>query len=146
MTQINDPLFDGQAQDVPLDGFDRSDSARVLVYAKNPARPGYASALSIGQLGGGPGGGGATAPVATYPGQVLTMNAGEKALTVPAGANQALVTVTAGAALIGLNAATGAPSYAVGEGVQVSGAQLAALRLIQDGGATTVYVDYWQEA
>ena len=144
---LNGVLNDGQAADRALDDFDRSPSGAVLLYGKNPAKPGYASALSIEQLGGGgPGGGGATSPVATYAAQILGLNAGEKSLTVPAGANRALVTVTAGAALIGLGAATGAPSYAVGEGVEVSGAQLAALRLIQDGAAATAYIDYWLEA
>ena len=144
---LNGVLNDGQAADRALDDFDRSPSAAVLVYGVNPAKPGYASPLNTGQFGGGgSGGGGATSPVATYPAQNLNLNAGEQPLIVPAGANRALVTVTAGAALIGLGAATGAPSYAVGEGVEVSGAQLAALRLIQDGGAATAHIDYWLEA
>ena len=146
---LNSALNDGQAADRALDDFDRSESSAVLLYAKNPARPGYATALSIEQLGG-PGGGAATPPpevMQTYGPEVLTVTAQEKSLTVPAGANRALVTITVAAARMGLGAAATAPSYAVNEGLLLRGAQLAALRLIRDGAAdATARIDYWREA
>lgn len=97
--------------------------------------------------GGGVGGGSAPAVTATYPPQALTASAAEVPLTVPAGATHALVTVTSGRARLGLGNAATAPVYAAGEGVEISGAQLAALRLIRDGGAdAAVRVDYWRVA
>ena len=146
---LNGVLNDGQAADRALDDFDRSPSAAVLMYGVNPAKPGYASPLNTGQFGGGAGGGGAAAPevTQTYPPQVLGVSGQEVSLTVPAGANRALVTVTIGAARLGLGDAATAPSYAVNEGLLLAGAQLAALRLIRDGNTdATARIDYWREA
>ncbi|WP_019008992.1 hypothetical protein [Deinococcus aquatilis] len=78
--------------------------------------------------------------------QVLSVGAAEVGLTIPANANRALVTVTAGVAQMGFGDAPTAPEYAVKEGLQLSGAQLPALRLIRSGSSNaTVRIDYWRE-
>ena len=63
---MTNPLYDNKAADRPLDSFDRSQSAAVLIYGVNPAVPGYASALTIEQIGGGGGGGSAPADLPVY--------------------------------------------------------------------------------
>ncbi|WP_019584664.1 hypothetical protein [Deinococcus apachensis] len=80
---------------------------------------------------------------ATYPPQVLTVSTTEVGLTVPNGANRALVSVNVGSARMGYsNAATAS----VQSSVNLKDAQLTALRLIRDGASdATVRVDYWRE-
>lgn len=141
---MTDVRHNGRAEDRPLDSFDTAQTGAVLIYGVNPAKPGMASPLE--SLGGG-GTAGNTRPVEVFDPEQLTPGEAEAALTVPPGATHALVIVTAGAVHIGLRSATGAPTYAVGEGVEISGAQLPALRLQRDGATTAaVRADFWREA
>lgn len=95
-------------------------------------------------------GGGALAPTApgtvtaTYPAQELEVTAVEMALTVPGGANHALVTVLSGVVKAGLGSTASAPAYGTGSRIEVSGAELSALRLYSSGTAY-VRVEYWSQ-
>ncbi|GGO22282.1 hypothetical protein [Deinococcus humi] len=114
---------------------------KAVLYIVDDAT-GAAIPLTAGQLGGA---GAASTVTATYSPESLAVGADEVSLNVPAGANRALVTVTVGTARLGLSNAATAPGYSVGEGVEINGAQLAALRLVRDGDAdATVRVDYWR--
>ncbi|MBB6016814.1 hypothetical protein ACFP9V_19110 [Deinococcus radiopugnans] len=116
---------------------------KAVLYTVDDAT-GEAVPVAAGQLGGG---GTASTVTATYPPEALAVGAADASLTVPDGANRALITVTVGTARLGLGSPASAPVYAVGEGVGISGAQLAALRLVREGPAdATVRVDYWREA
>ncbi|GAA0508301.1 hypothetical protein [Deinococcus depolymerans] len=81
---------------------------------------------------------------AAYAPQVLAPGA-EQALSVPPGANRALLRVSAGRAQFGLLNTTDAPLVGEGGGLDdLRDAQLAALRVtVEENGA--VRVDYWRE-
>lgn len=145
---MTDPFKNNLPENRSGDGVDQTDVIPVLLYVRDPApadptRP--LVPLKLGELGGG--GAASTSSntevTATYAPQVLTVGAQETQLTVPAGANRALVRVTAGASRMGYgNAATaGVESSAL-----LAGAQLAALRLIRFGAEdATVRADFWRE-
>ena len=124
-------------------------SAVVLsVNAEVDPVTGEAVPVPVGTLAAGGGSGGTVSlskPTNTYPAEVLTATSSEGQLTPPAGATHALITVTSGAVKIGYGTAASAASYAKGDGVQVSYAQIPAIRFIQDG-AGTLRVEYWKEA
>lgn len=91
---------------------------------------------------GGTGGGGSSEAVTqTYDAQILAVGTGQS-LTVPSGANRALVRVVTGSARMGLGSATTAPEVTPGGGLEISGAQLAVLRV--DVLSGQVRVDYWR--
>jgi hypothetical protein len=122
------------------------DSTKPLVTQFNEFRAHIAEieADIANGVGSGPGTG-EEIPGPTYPPQVLLVGITETQLTIPEGANRALVTVTVGVARIGLGDAATAPEYPVSDGVGVAGGELSALRLIRSGTAdATVRVDYWQ--
>ena len=124
-------------------------SAVVLsVNAEVDPVTGEAVPVPVGTLAAGGGGGGTvslTKPTNTYPAEVLTADGTEKSLTPPSGATHALITVTSGAVRIGYGTASTATSYAKGAAIEVSYAQIPAIRFTQDG-AGTLRVEYWREA
>lgn len=156
MTQLNDPMYDGAAQDVPLDSFDRSESVRTLLYGRNTARPGYASALSIEQIVGNGGGtgpglaGSAPAPVQIYPYETLAVDGTQKALTaVPTDATYAEIEVVVGAVNWAMGGAPGGTTrlLELHDGLRLRGAEIAAFRATQSGiAAATLHVEYGREA
>lgn len=96
--------------------------------------------LPVAVVGGGAGGSSEDA-TQTYAPQILNAGTGQS-LTVPSGANRALVQVVSGSARMGLGSATVAPEITPGGGRAVSGAELAALRVDVISGQTRV--DYWR--
>lgn len=132
-------------------------ASRTLIGIADPEDPDMAvpvseaAPLPVRVIGGVPGGSAAPAPVslevvATYAPDFFVAGPEERGLSPwPDGVNRALVTVLSGTCRIGLGNAPVAPTYAVGEGVEIGGAQLAALRLIQDGSQpASVRVDRWR--
>lgn len=98
--------------------------------------------LPVTVVGGGAGGGSsAQAVTETYAPQILSTGTGQS-LTIPSGANRALAQVVTGSARMGLGSATVAPEITPGGGREVSGAELAALRV--DVLSGQVRVDYWR--
>ncbi|GGM52309.1 hypothetical protein GCM10008956_30460 [Deinococcus arenae] len=87
------------------------------------------------------GGGSSEAVVGTYTPQILGAGPGQ-ALTVPAGANRALVQVVTGSARMGLSSATVATEITPGGGRELSDAELMAFRV--DVLSGQVRVDYWR--
>lgn len=116
----------------------------ALLYADSGERSnpvGTTNPLPVTVVGGGAGGGGSEEAAQTYAPQILDAGNGQS-LTVPSGANRALVRVVTGSARMGLGSATTAPEVTPGGGLEISGAQLAALRV--DILSGQVRVDYWR--
>lgn len=108
----------------------RADGTAVPVTTTDP--------LPVTVIGGA---GGSEMVMQTYLPQILSTGPGQS-LTVPAGANRALVQVVTGSARMGLGSATVAPEITPGGGRELSGAELTAFRV--DILSGQVRVDYWQ--
>ena len=145
MTQP-DKLHNNQVEPRRLDEFDNAPVVSALLVEPDPQNPGKTRPRAAGEGGGG---GSAAAPTETYPPEILNVTDQPAQLDPPEGANCALVMVTGPDAVsvrMGLQSATGATAYGVGSGVEVRGAQLAALRLLRAGATNAaVRADYWRE-
>lgn len=83
--------------------------------------------------------------IATLAPQALTVGSASTPLTVPAGANAATLHVVSGAVRRSIGGAPGAgtPGLGAGDTEQLRGGELAAYRLIRDGGSDAqVYIEY----
>jgi hypothetical protein len=98
-------------------------------------------------LGGqGGAGGGEAVPTVVYSPEFLTVGVTEAVLNPPVGATHAYINVLTNAVLMGATTSTNAPAYTANQGAGISGAELAAWRLIRSGGTdATIRVDYWKE-
>lgn len=85
---------------------------------------------------------------ATYPSRSITVTNTAVGITPPAEATHALLTVTAGTVRVSLGTDLNtAPEQPTGTTIEVSGAELASIRLLNTTGTTaTVWVEYWTEA
>ncbi|GAA5513661.1 hypothetical protein Dcar01_02405 [Deinococcus carri] len=114
---------------------------KALLYVIGPDGVSYVPATAE-MLGGGDTSQGITT---TLPPQALTVSAAPVALTIPAGATHATVHVVSGSVRRSIGGVPGAgtPGLSVGDSEEISGAELAAYRLVRDGAADAqVYVEY----
>ena len=131
-----------------LNQFFAAQKRAALSYVVDEATDTYVP-MTVGMLtSGSAGGGGAvtTAPATVKDpgGKTLTVGSGQVALGTPAGANTALVQVTAGAVAWAFGeAGPGTGQLATGELLTLSGEELAAVRLTRSGSSDAqVYVSW----